>query len=129
MIQHVIRFTVKPDVTGKQLDELLTSLREHAQEVPAVESVFVGREHGGDYTWSATVVLADLDAYWAYLTHPAHLRTDRLGWPLLETFAMFDVVDDPDPEIGSRIAALHQRRLDENPGLADVISDAGRPNG
>ncbi|WP_166970448.1 Dabb family protein [Brevibacterium atlanticum] len=122
MIHHIIRFTVKPGVSNEQLDELLSSLGRQATEVPTVASVHVGRVHGERHTWGANFVLRDLDAYWEFITHPAHLETDKIGWPLLDDFTMFDIVEDTDPTIGEAISALHERRLREIPELSDVVA-------
>ncbi|MFE8910511.1 Dabb family protein [Streptomyces globisporus] len=123
MIHHGIRFTVKPGVTTEQLEKALESLRNQGRVIPSVESFVVGRDFGGEYTWGATYVIEDIDGYWDYLIHPAHLHTDRIGLPLVDKFASFDITDDADPEIGTKIADLHQRRYDEIPDVADLVSD------
>jgi hypothetical protein len=63
-------------------------------------------------------VVEDLDGYWAYLTHPAHVRQEMEGIPLIEKFAAIDVTDSDDPEIGEKIARLQARHLQESPELA-----------
>ncbi|GGC44125.1 Dabb family protein [Brevibacterium sediminis] len=127
MIHHVIRFNIKSGVSDEQLDNLLNSLRRQAVAVPAVVSAHVGRAHGEDRAWGANFILNDLDAYWQFITHPAHLETDRLGWPLLDDFTMFDITDDTDPTIGDAIAGLHERRLREFPELVDVVAPPRDP--
>ena len=83
-------------------------------------------------------VVEDLDAYWAYLTHPAHVRSEMEGIPLLEKFAAIDVSDSGDPELGAKIAALQARHQQEHPEIAAMIAqaasftvpdDAGQPAG
>ncbi|MFJ4654826.1 hypothetical protein ACIP5Y_26435 [Nocardia sp. NPDC088792] len=37
----------------------------------------------------------------------------------------FDITDDPDPELGTKIAALHQRRYDNYPEVAQLVTDLG----
>jgi hypothetical protein len=123
MIHHGIRFTVKPGVAPEQLKEALESLRNQGRVIPSVESFVVGRDFGGEYEWGATYAIKDIDGYWDYLIHPAHLHTDRIGLPLVDKFASFDITDDTDPEIGTKIADLHQRRYDEIPDVADLVSD------
>jgi hypothetical protein len=66
-------------------------------------------------------VIGDLDGYWEYLIHPAHLNTDRVGLPLVDKFMSFDITDDPDPEMGAKIAELHQRRHDGDPVLTELV--------
>lgn len=125
MIQHGIRFTFKPGVTPEQRDEALESLRNQGRVIPSVASFVVGPDYGGEYEWGATFAIEDLDGYWEYLIHPAHLHTDRIGLPLIDRFASFDITDDLSPDFGERIAALHQRRYDSIPDISDLVSDLG----
>ncbi|WP_017557270.1 Dabb family protein [Nocardiopsis baichengensis] len=125
MIQHGIRFTFKPGVTPEQREEALESLREQGRAIPAVTSFVVGRDYGGEYEWGAAFAIEDLDGYWEYLIHPAHLHTDRVGLPLVDRFASFDITDDPSPDFGERIAVLHQRRFDSLPDITKLVSDLG----
>ncbi|QKW36735.1 Dabb family protein [Actinomadura sp. NAK00032] len=123
MIVHGNRFTFKPGTSAAEIEEALESLRNQGRSIPAVRSFTVGRDYGGEYEWGATFVLDDLDGYWEYLTHPAHMRTDRIGLPLLDTFASFDITDDLDPEMAAKIAALHQRRYDQDAELTELVSN------
>lgn len=129
MIYHGNRFTIKPGVTIQQLEEALESLREQGRAIPSVKSFVVGRDFGGEYEWGAVFAIDDLDGYWEYLIHPAHLRTDRIGLPLVDKFASFDVTDDPDPDMAAKIAELHQRRFDGDPELTALISGLGEYTG
>ena len=54
---------------------------------------------------------------------PSHAHTDQIGLPLLERFDSFDITDDPDLEIGERIAELHRRRYKGNPALTKLVTD------
>ena len=69
-------------------------------------------------------VVEDLDAYWAYLTHPAHVRSEMEGIPHLEKFAAVDVSDSGDPELGEKIAALQARNYQEHPEMAALVAQA-----
>jgi hypothetical protein len=69
-------------------------------------------------------VVEDLDGYWAYLTHPAHVRSEMEGIPLIEKFAAIDVSDSGDPEIGAKIAALQARNFQEHPEMAALAAQA-----
>jgi hypothetical protein len=69
-------------------------------------------------------VVEDLDGYWAYLTHPAHVRWEVVGIPLLEKFAVIDVSDSDDPELGEKIAALQARNYQEHPEIAALVAQA-----
>ena len=129
MIYHGNRFTVKPGAAPEQVEEALESLRNQGRVIPSVQSFIVGRDYGGEYEWGATFVIGDLDGYWEYLIHPAHLRTDRIGLPLVDKFMSFDITDDPDPEMGAKIAALHQRRYDGYPEVAQLVAGLGEYSG
>jgi hypothetical protein len=129
MIYHGNRFTMKPGVTTEQLDEALESLRNQGRSIPAVKSFVVGRDFGGEYEWGAVFEIEDLDGYWEYLTHPSHMKTDRVGLPLVDKFMSFDISDDDDPELGAKITALHQRRYDNDAELTKLVSDLGEYTG
>jgi len=117
MIFHINLFTLKPGLTDEQREAGLDLMRQDAAN-PAVRSWIVGRELGGEFEYSAVYVVEDLDGYWAYLTHPAHVRQELEGIPLIEKFAAIDVTDSDDPEIGEKIARLQARHLQESPELA-----------
>ncbi|ACU38276.1 Stress responsive alpha-beta barrel domain protein [Actinosynnema mirum DSM 43827] len=134
-IYHGIRFSVRPGVTGEAVAAGLAAMRDAARATPAVTSFVVGRDFGGDYDYGAVSVVADLVGYAEMMNHPAHLEVDRAGLPLIERFASFDVSDDPDPELGARIAEIHRSRYAANPDVADLVSDlddhrgSGAPGG
>ena len=117
MIFHINLFNVKPGLSEEQREAGLDLMRQDAAN-PAVKSWIVGRVLGGEFEYSAVYVFEDLDGYWAYLTHPAHVREELEGTPLLEKFAAIDVTDSDDPQIGEKIAALQARHLQESPELA-----------
>ncbi|KAA8882063.1 Dabb family protein [Nocardia colli] len=129
MIYHGTRFTIKPGVPAERLEEALESLRNQGRQIPSVRHFTVGPDHGGEYDYGAVYVLDDLDGYWEYLVHPAHLHTDHIGLPLVDKFVSFDIADDPDPELGAKIAALHQRRYDNYPEVTQLVADLGEYHG
>ena len=59
-----------------------------------------------------------------YLTHPAHVRSEMEGIPLIEKFVAIDVSDSDDPELGAKIAALQARHQQEHPEIAAEIAQA-----
>jgi hypothetical protein len=122
LIYHGLRMTARPEATPEQVAAALESMREHGRVIPAVKSFVVGRDFGGEYEWSAVYVIENLEDYWEYLIHPAHSRSDRLGLPLAAKFDVFDITDDEDPEVGAKIAELHQRRYAADPELAALVS-------
>lgn len=129
MIIHGNRFTLKPGIDPAQVEEALESLRNQGRVIPSVKSFTVGRDYGGEYEWGAVFMIDDLDGYWEYLIHPAHRNTDRVGLPLVEKFASFDITDDTDPDMGAKIAALHQKRYDGDAALTQLVSDLGEYEG
>jgi hypothetical protein len=114
--------TLKPNLTEEQRREALDLLRQAGAANPAVRSFVVGRDLGGDCEWGAVYVLEDLDGYWAYLTHPAHLRSEMKGIPLLVRFEAFDITDSHDPGIGDKIAELQRRNYAEHPEVAALVA-------
>uniref|UniRef100_A0AAU3H3E6 Dabb family protein n=1 Tax=Streptomyces sp. NBC_01401 TaxID=2903854 RepID=A0AAU3H3E6_9ACTN len=123
MICHINRATMKATVAPEQIEAALESWREQGRSNPAVKSFVVGRDHGGDYEFSAVFVVEDLDGLFAFLTHPTTYRTDRLGLTLVERLEIFDVSNDDDPELDEKIQELHRRRNELNPAVAGLLAD------
>jgi len=121
MIQHGIRFTFRESASQEQIDACMDSLRKQGEDIPAVSLAVIGRDFGGEYEYGATYAIDDIEGYWEYLIHPSHLHSDRIGLPIISKFVSFDITDDPDPEIGKKIADLHQRRFDEMPWVAELV--------
>src|SRR6516162_10144808 len=124
MIFHINRLTLKPNLTEEQRRETLELMGQAGAANPAVRSFVVGRDLGVDFEWAAVYVVEDLDGYWEYLTHPAHVRSELEGTPLIEKFAAIDVSDSDDPDLGDKIAALQARNFQEHPDVAAVIAQA-----
>jgi dienelactone hydrolase len=124
MIFHINLFTQRPGLSDEQRRAGLEMLRQSGEANPAVKSYVVGREFGGEFDYGAVYVFEDLDGYWAYLTHPAHVHEELEGTPLLEKFAAIDISDSDDPEFGEKIAALQARNFQEHPDVAAVIAQA-----
>jgi hypothetical protein len=124
MIFHINRATYKAGLSEEQRRAGLEMLRQSGAANPAVKSYVVGPELGGEFEYSAVYVVEDLDGYWAYLTHPAHVREELACIPLLEKFAAIDVSDSDDPEIGEKIAALQARNYQEHPEVAALVAQA-----
>ncbi|GAB7039579.1 MULTISPECIES: Dabb family protein [Catenuloplanes] len=122
MIYHINRATLKATATPEQIEAALESWREQGRSNPAIKSFIVGRDLGGDYSYSAVFVVEDLDGLYAYLTHPTTYRTDQLGLHLAERLEIFDVSDDDDPELNAKIQELHRRRNEDNPEILAMLS-------
>ena len=124
MIFHVNRMTWKAGLSEEQRQAGLELMRQAGAANPAVKSYVVGPELGGEFQYCAVYVVEDLDGYWAYLTHPAHVRSEVEGIPLIEKFVAFDVSDSDDPDLGEKIAALQARNLQEYPEVAAAAAAA-----
>jgi hypothetical protein len=124
VIFHINRFTHKAGISEEQRRAGLELMRQAGASNPAVKSYVVGPELGGEFEYGAIYVVEDLDGYWAYLTHPAHLRSELKGIPLLEKFAAIDVSDSDDPDLGEKIAALQARNYQEHSDVAAVVAQA-----
>ena len=124
MIFHINRATFKAGLTDEQRRAGVELLREAGAANPAVKSYVVGPELGGEFEYGAVYVVEDLDGYWAYLTHPAHVRSELEGIPLLEKFAAIEVSDSDDPELGDKIAALQARNYQQHPEVAARVAQA-----
>ncbi|MFI7000237.1 Dabb family protein [Nocardia sp. NPDC050175] len=122
MIYHGNRIKLREGVTEEQAEAALASMHEQGRSIPAVQSYIVGREYGTGFDWGATFVLEDLDAYWEYLSHPAHTASVRTGLPLAENFQAYDLTDDLDPDFEAKVAQLQQRHIDSVPELAELLA-------
>jgi hypothetical protein len=125
MIYHGVRFTLKPDVTEDEVAAGLEGMRKASRAIPSIKSFVVGRVFGGEHDYGAISVLEDVEGYDVMMNHPAHLEIDRIGLPLVDRFESFDISDDPDPEMGEKLAEIHQRRFDNLPDIAELVSDIG----
>jgi hypothetical protein len=124
MIFHINRLTYKAGLTEEQLRASIELVHEAGSANPAVKSYVVGPELGGEFDYSAVYVVEDLDGYWEYLSHPAHVRSELAGIPLLERFAAIDVSDSDDPDLAEKIAALHARNYQEHPEVGAMVAQA-----
>ncbi|MET7738257.1 Dabb family protein [Streptomyces sp. NPDC005402] len=122
MIYHINPVTMKATATPEQIEAALESRRDQGRSNPAIKSCIVGRDHGGDYTYSAVFVVENRDGHFAYLTHPTTSQTDRLGLNLVERLEIFDVSDDDDPDLNAKIQKLHRRRNELNPRIAGMLA-------
>ncbi|GAB2626916.1 stress responsive protein [Paractinoplanes abujensis] len=123
MIFHVIRAALKKSASPEQAEAALESWRETGRSVPSVRSWVVGRDLGGEFQYGATFVFDDLDGLFAFLTHPATLRTDLIGLELIENMQIFDISDDDDPELADKIADRHRRRNELSPEVSGLLAD------
>ena len=124
MIFHINLATYKAGLSEEQRRAGLEMIHQAGAANPAVKSYVVGPELGGEFEYCAVFVVEDLDGYWAYLTHPAHVRSEVEGIPLIEKFAAVDVSDSDDPHLGEKIATLQARNFQEHPEVAAAVAEA-----
>ncbi|MGY6654800.1 Dabb family protein [Amycolatopsis sp. TRM77291] len=122
MIYHCIRFTLKGGVSEEDKAAGLARMGDHINAIPVIKARVVGPDFGAQFDYGAVTVLEDIEAYEEYMNHPAHLEMDRLGLPLIDRFVSYDVTDDPDPEIGAKIADVHRRRFENVPDVAGLVA-------
>ncbi len=125
MITHIVRMSIRPDVTEAQVAEALHLMAQASAEMGTETGItggMFGRDLDDGFDFAAVSQLADLAEYEAMMNHPAHLTVDRLGLPLVDRFHSIDLTDDPDHEIGAKIADIHRRRFETNPDLLELVN-------
>jgi hypothetical protein len=129
VIYHQIRVSIKPDAPKDQVDTALHYLARLGQELDVVESFCVGRDIGGEFDYGAMYALKDIDAYKTYMLAPLHQETDRAGLPVVDNMISQDLTDDPDPEIGEKIAKIHSDRFASDATLRGLVENLGSYEG
>jgi hypothetical protein len=129
VIYHQIRIAMKPEVPEDEVQRGLELLRTLGRELDVVEFWLVGRDFGGEFEYGALYALKDIDAYRTYMFAPLHRQIDEAGLPLVAKITSQDLTDDPDPQIGAKIAEVHAARLAGDPGLVDLVEGLGSYEG
>ncbi|GAA3220508.1 Dabb family protein [Nonomuraea helvata] len=129
MIYHQIRIALKPDAPEGQVQHALDLLRTLGDKLDAVEFFMVGRDFGGEFHYGTMYALKDIDAYRTYMYDALHRQIDAIGIPLAANMVSLDLTDDPDPEIGDKIAQVHRDRFIDHPELLDLIENLGSYEG
>src|SRR5690606_39754359 len=122
MIYHVIRMSLRPDVTAEEVQTALARIQEAGSQVTQARPGLFGADVGGDFDFAAVSSFDTLAEYEEMMNHPAHLAVDRFGLPLVDRFVSFDVTDDPDPAVAAEIEAIHRRRFAAHPDIAELVS-------
>ncbi|MYW90779.1 Dabb family protein [Amycolatopsis rubida] len=122
MIYHGNRVKMKDGVSPEEARAALEMMQRSASEIPVVKSCVVGQDIGVDWDFGAVFVLEDLDAYWEYLTHPAHAAVERAGLPLMAKFESFDITDDLDPGFQAKVAELQRRHYETDPEVTAMVA-------
>lgn len=75
MVDHVVLFTVRDDVSREDVQDLISSLNALKESVPGVVDLSVGEnfsERSGGYTHGLVVRLQTPDDLQGYMKHPEH---------------------------------------------------------
>ncbi|GAA1676879.1 Dabb family protein [Nonomuraea maheshkhaliensis] len=129
MIYHQIRVAMKPDAPEEQVQHALDLLRQLGDQLDVVEFFMVGRDFGGDFHYGAMYALKDIDAYRTYMYDRLHRQIDAMGIPLAADMVSLDLTDDPDPEIGDKIAQVRSDRFAGHPELLGLVEGLGSCEG
>lgn len=129
MIYHINRFAIKKDAPKDQLEAALQYLHRVGEELEVVEFYCVGKDLGGEFEVGAMYALKDIDAYRTYMYAPIHEETDNAGLPIVSNQVSYDLTDDPDPQIGEKMAQVHRDRFAERPELRELIQNLGSYTG
>ena len=129
MIYHQIRVSIREDAPQDQVDTALHYLRRMGEEIDVVEFFCVGRDFGGEFDYGALYALKDIDAYRTYMLAPLHQETDRAGLPVVDNMISQDLTDDPDPDVGAKIAKIHSDRFGNDATLRGLVENLGSYEG
>ena len=129
MIYHINRFAMKKDAPEDQLSHVLDLMHRLGKEQAEVEFYCVGRDLSGEFDVGAMYALKDLDAYRTYMFEPLHEEIDNAGLPLVSNQVSYDLTDDPDPQIGDKMAQVHRDRFAQRPELRNLITSLGSYHG
>ncbi|MEU8134726.1 Dabb family protein [Streptodolium elevatio] len=126
MIVNILRFGFKDGTPADVRADVLAAMRRTAS-VPSVSFATVGRDLGDPaegYTHAYCVGVEDLAALEEYMHDPVHLDGDPGILPHLARLAQVRLSDDPAPDLGERILAMHLAKVAKYPDwglLLDAI--------
>jgi hypothetical protein len=129
MIYHINRFAIRKNTQEDQLNTAMQYLHRIGEELDVVEFYCVGRDLGGEFEVGAMYALKDIDAYRTYMYAPIHEQTDNAGLPIIANQVSYDITDDPDPQLGEKIAQIHRDRFAERPELRRLVEGLGSYQG
>jgi hypothetical protein len=124
MIHHVLRFKWHEGVAQDQIDEALRLLRELAEVDDSIVGSMVGQDIGDPadgYTHGLCYTLRD-DGYRSYMNSPHHRKVDDFVLPLSEKIASYELTDNMDPDMRSKMVAIQSQRNASDPGIVDLQS-------
>ena len=129
MIYHINRFATKQDAPEDQLSHVIDLMHRLGKELDVIQFYCVGGDIGGEFNLGAMYALKDVDAYRTYMFASLHEEIDNAGLPLVTNQASYDLTDDPDPQIGEKMAQVHRDRFAERPELRRLITSMGSYHG
>ncbi|GAB3465023.1 Dabb family protein [Actinophytocola sediminis] len=132
MIVNIVRFRFKDTTTDTVRAEVLAAMRRTAS-VESVAFATVGQDIGDPaegYTHAYLAAVEDLAALDRYFYDPVHLNGDADILPHFARLTTLQLSDDPDPELGAKIGAMHLKKVAAYPEwgrLLDAIPDVNVP--
>jgi len=120
MILNVLRLTLNDDTTPEERDDVLAALRRTAS-LPWVSFSSVGPAFGDPASVGYVVAINDLDALENYMHDPVHLAGDDVILPRVARLSAVRFSDDEDPDIGSKVLALHQAKVAKYPEWGRLV--------
>jgi hypothetical protein len=122
VILNVLRLTLKDDTTDDQRAEALAALRQTAS-LSSVSFSSVGPQFTDPtgLTFGYVVAIKDLDALESYMHDPVHLSGDDVILPRVKRLSAVRFSDDDDPEIGTKVYALHQAKVVKYPEWGQLV--------
>ncbi|MGI5126930.1 Dabb family protein [Pseudonocardia sp. CA-107938] len=125
MIVNVLRFSFKPEVPDEERAEVLAAMRRTASTEP-VAFATVGQDLGDPaegFTHAYLVGIPDLDALERYMHDPVHLAGDEYILGRLATLSAVRLSDDLAPDLGQKVYAMHNRKVEMYPQWGDEVAN------
>jgi hypothetical protein len=123
VIVHVLRFSFKDGVSPEDFNASMEAFRK-TSEMATVSFSTVGQYSGSPtdgFTHSAIFGLADLETLERYMYEPVHREADFIVHPHMDKFDAFDISDDDDPDLKTKIMDIQRRRIASDPELAKLL--------
>jgi hypothetical protein len=83
MVDHLVFFAAKEEASPEEVEDLLSSIWDLKDEVPATVDLSVGEDftgRSGEYTHALFARFEDASGLQEYMQHPAHLAVvEKLG--------------------------------------------------
>ena len=123
MIVHIMRFSFRPDTSEEARGSALAAFETLAAS-EATEFSIVGNDIGDPsdgYTHAACVAVRDLERLRAYMFTPLHRAADLAILPHIQKLTGFDFATEATPDLGDKVRALHQERVESSDYLGPLL--------